>query len=447
MLFVHIFAQFLIKTFINMKYKLLAVVALVCAAGYASGEVWTYTDCVDYARNHNISLLKTRLDERTADYNLEEAEAQWQPTLDFATSHGYSNYPWGNGAKNSYNSSYGLNAGWTVWNGGLRENTIKRDRVNAEISRLNTGDVLRTLQTDLLQVYINILYARESVGIYEEAARLSAAQADRARQLMEAGKVSRVDYAQLKSQAEQDNYAMVNARATYDTRRMELKKLLELGLDAEVEPADVVWTAEQVLAALPPMDESYTLALSTDLQLKGLDLEKDGAALDVAIAKAGNKPKISLTAGVGTGYSAPGISFGTAMKQSFGESVGLTLSVPIFDNKKTRAAVARAEVQRLNSQLDINQRHTDLAQLVENWYIDTRSAQARYTAAVEQLKAADLSNTLTNEKFELGYVDPIELMTAHNSLVEARHTVLQAKYMAMLGQKMIEFYRTATVTL
>ncbi len=433
-----------------MKFRLLIFAILpaaFCSAEIKGGPTWSYRDCVDYAREHNITLQKSRLSEQTAAYDLEEAKAQWQPTLDFATSHGFSNYPWGENYKNSYSSSYGLNAGWTVYNGGQRENTIKRNRLQTEIAALNTGDVMRTLETDLLQVYINILYARESIGIYEEAVSLSEAQADRARQLMEAGRISRVDYAQLQSQLEQDRYSLVNARGLYDTRRMELKKLLELGIDSDIELENVEWTAAQILAELPPIDESYRLALNTDLRLQGLELEKEGSKLDLAIASVGLKPKISLNGGIGTAYNTPGPAFGTSIKHSFNEAIGLTLSVPILDNKKTRMAEARSKVQMLDTQLDIDQRHTELAQSVENWYIDTRSAQSRYTAAGEQLKSAELTNELTNEQFSLGLVNPVELMTAHNDLVEARHTLLQTKYMALLGRKMIEFYRTATVTL
>ena len=431
------------------RLSILLISSMVLAASEtgAAATTWSYKDCVDYARDNNISLQKSRLSEQTAAYDLEEAKAQWQPTLDFATSQGFSNYPWGENNKNSYNSSYGLNAGWTVYNGGQRENTIKRNSLLAEIAALNTGDVMRTLETDLLQVYINILYARESIGIYEEALKLSEAQADRARQLMEAGRLSRVDYAQLQSQAEQDRYALVNARGVYETRRMELKKLLELGIDSEIELKDVELTAEQVLASLPPMDESYRMALNTDLRLRGLELEKDGSALDVAIASASSKPKITLNGGIGTAYGAPGEGFGTSIKHNFNEAIGLTLSVPIFDNKKSRMAVARAKVQQIDAQLDIDQRYTELAQLVENWYIDTRSAQSRYTAAVQQLESAELTNELTNEQLKLGLVNTIDLMTAHKDLVEARHTLLQTKYMALLGQKMIEFYRNATVSL
>lgn len=429
-----------------MKTYALPAILMICSAT-AQADTWTYSDCVDYARQHNISLQKSRLNEQTSEYNLEEARAQWQPTLDFATTHGLTNYPWGKSNHNSYNSTYGLNAGWTVWNGGQRENTIKQSKLRTEIDRLNTGDILRTLETDLLQVYINILYARESIGIYQEAAKVSQAQAERARQLMEAGKMSRVDYAQLNSQYEQDKYALVNAQTTYDTRLMELKKLLELGIDTEITIADIEWNAANALEPLPPMTESYTLALDTDLRIRGLEIEQSAAELDVAIAKAGRLPRISLSAGVGTGYYAPGGSFGTSLKQSWNKSIGLTLSLPIFDNKKTKTAVSRAKVAQLNASLDIDQRRTELAQIVENWYIDTRSAQARFTAAESQLESARLSDELTNERFSLGYINIIELMTAHNSYIEARHSLLQAKYMAMLGRKMIEFYRTASVSL
>lgn len=415
---------------------------------YTHAETWTYSECVDYAREHNISIQKSRLAELTSDYNLEESQGAWLPTLDFATTHGYTNTPWADNGKNAYNSSYGLNGAWTVWNGGIRENNIKRDKLSLEIARLSTGNLLRTIETDLLQVYINILYARESIDIYASATELSKAQADRARQLMEAGKMSRVDYAQLNSQYEQDKYNLVNAQGLYDTRRMELKQLLELGIERDITLAAVDWTPDQVNASLPPIEESYRLACLTDLNIKGLKLEKDASEIDIDIAKAGRSPKLTLSAGVGTGYNAPsGSSFGSTLKQRWSEQIGLTLSVPILDAKKTKTAVARARIQQADAQLDIDKRETELAQLVENWYIDTRSAQARYKAAAQQLQSATLTDELTNERFTLGYIDPIELLTSHNALIEARHTVLQAKYMAILGQKMIEYYRTATVTL
>lgn len=438
--------------FIRMKISILtatlaAAFALTAGAQSPDNEVWSYAECVAYARDHNITLQKMRLSEQTTELSLEEAKAQWQPSLDFSTSHSFANAPWGVGDKNSYNGQIGLNAGWTVWNGGEREKTIERNKLNTEISRLDTEDALRSIETELLQVYLNILYAREAITIQEEAAKLSGAQADRMRQLMEAGRASKVDYAQLKAQYEQDLYNVVNAQGTYDMRRMELKKLLELGIENNVELEQVEVTAEQILAELPPMDESYRLAVATDIKLRGLKLEEEGAGLDIDIARASRLPNIALNAGVGTGYYAPGGPFGDQVKHSFGENIGLTLSLPIFDQKRTQTAVAKAKVQQLDARLDSELRYTELAQAVENWYIDTRSSQSRFRAAEQQLASAEATDELTNEQFNLGLVNPVELMNSHNNVVDARKALLQAKYMALLGRKMIEYYRTSTVSL
>lgn len=428
-----------------MRKIVITLIALGSLSGMMQAREWTFNDCVEWAREHNISLRQAVLNEQLSETDESESKGAWQPSLDFSTTHGYSNAPWGNGNKNSYTSDYGFNARWTVWNGGIRENTIKKSELQTAISRLSTVDKFRSIEVDMLAVYINLLYAKESISIYEEAEALSLAQAERARQLMESGRLSRVDYSQLESQHEQDRYALVNAIATYDNRRMELKKLLELGINDSIEVKTLEWTSEEVLASVPPMDESYAMAKAIDVPLQIDELEMKEAELDVKVAKGGRMPTVSLSAGVGTGYFAPGDAFSQQIERSVSESLGLSLSIPIFDNRKTKSAIARANIQRLNSALDRESRETELAQLIESWYVDLRSAQARYVAGEQQVNSTELSNELVNEQFNLGLVNTIELMTAHSNLLEARHSLLQAKYMAILGQKMIEYYRTSNI--
>lgn len=433
-----------------MKRYLLSTSALILStASMFAQQQWTYQDCVDYARQHNISLKQSRLSEETSQYSLEASRTQWAPSLNFATSHGFSNTPFKEqGDKNSYNSSYGLNASWTVWNGGERENTIKRDELQTQIGTLATDDIMRSLETEILSLYISILYAREAIDINKEAASVSEAQAERARQLMEAGRLSRVDYTQLQAQYEQDKYAVVNAEGSYDSQRMQLKKLLELGISQEITLVNIDWSDEQVLAAIPPIEESYRLALATDSRLKADELDIESATLDVKIAKAGYYPEIALNAGVGTSYMAPGNgSFGEQMKWGLSESVGLTLSIPISDNRRTKTAVAKANVQRLNAELEMESRRNDIAQTIEGLYIDLKAAQARYISGLEQVNSTALSAELVGEQFNLGLVNTVELLTAHNAALQAQRELLQAKYMAMLDHKLIEFYRTASVTM
>lgn len=430
----------------NRNRNTILTLVILGAVSTANAETWTYGDCMEYARSHNITLQKSRLSETTAGIDLEESKAAWQPSLDFGITQGFNTLPLASGDKAGYTSNYGLNAGWTVWNGGARENTIKRNGLNVRMAKLATESQFRTLETDLLQVYLNILYAGESISICQDAVALSHEQAERSRQLMEAGRASRVDYAQLKSQYEQDKYALVNAQSTYQSRILELKKLLELGIDSEIDPCRLNYNDSILLASLPDMDESYRLAIEQDPQLQRLGLAKEATEYDVKIAKARKQPQISLSGNVGTGYNSPG-AFRSGLKNSLGANIGLSFNLPIADNKKTKSAIARARQQQLDADLDIDQRANDLSQEVENWYITTRTSQSRYRAALQQLDAARQSNELTNAQFELGLVNPVELMTAHNTLLESQFTLLQAKYMTLMGLKMIEYYRTSGITL
>ena len=410
-------------------------------------DTWTFARCLDYARANNISLLQSQLTGDIAALSLEESKAKWQPTLDFSTRHSIGNTPWGDGDKTTANGTAGFNASWTAWDGGARSAQIKRDRIDTKIASLNTDDVMRSLETDMLRAYLNILYCKESISIYQEAVKLSDAQAERCRQLMEAGRVSRVDYAQLQAQAEQQHYNLANAIGTYDTRRMELKRLLELSIDADMTLAPIEFSERHITDSLPPIMESYELALATDTRLQALKLERDAASLDIDIAKAQGRPNIGLTAGVGSNYFYPGDGLGTQLKQSFNEQIGVSLSIPIFDGKKTKTAVAKAKVQQINAALDEEARRTDIAQNVESAYIDFRAAQSNFSAAKKQVESAELSAELVNEQFNLGLVNTVELLTAQNTLVEARHSLLQARFMALLDRKLIEFYRTASITL
>lgn len=415
----------------------------------AMGEtrIWSYGDCVEYARTHNTSLQQALLNRQSTEQSLEAAKAQWEPTLDFATSHSYSNAPWGNAQKNTLGGNFNLSAAWSIYDGGVRSNTIKLNETQQKIDDLTLTDIMRDIKTQILASYLNILYSEESVGIYTNALELSMAQTDRAYQLMEAGKLSRVDYAQIEAQREQDRYNLTSSVSQLATRKLELKKILQLGIADSLDVAQIDLKSLGLMSPLPPLDETCALAFAQDPQLQSLALQTDQADLNIRIAKAGRYPRIGLTAGVGTSYFVPGGGLGTQLRNAFGEQVGVSLALPIFDQRKTKTAVAKANINKLGVDVSIEERELALEQSVESWYLNANESRSKYQAAQSQEKSADLSNQLINEKFMLGLVNPVELLTAHNNLLDAQHSTLQAKYMTILALKMIEFYRTSEITL
>lgn len=436
--------------------KFFRIIPTCCALGCSmalmaqtsSATLWSYADCVNYAREHNIELQQSVLSGESTAYSLESAKGQWQPSLDFSTTQGYSNQPWAKGTKNAYTSNYGLNASWTVWDGGSRSASIKRASTEVERSQYATDNIRRNIETEILSLYINILYSTEAIELNRSAAAVSKAQAERAAQMEATGRTSKVDLAQLQAQAEQDAYSVVSSEASRASQIQQLKKLLELRYDNDIDIQTVQFSDDEVTAPLPDIAESYSMAVATDAQLKYNQLSTEVADQDIAIAKSSRYPQIALSAGVGTGYYTTNSGgWGEQMKQAFNENVGVSVTVPIFDRKKTSTAVAQARISKLNSQLDIEARETEISQTLEGWYTDMQSAQTRFKAAGQQVEAAELSNDLITKRFELGYVEVTEMLQGHNTLTAARHEQLQAKYMAVLARKMVEYLRTQQVTL
>ncbi len=427
-----------------------SILLLGMSATIHAQEIWSYSDCVEWARVNNISLKQSQLASETAAAALESARAQWEPSLEAGTSQGFSNTPMAEAGmkKNAYTSSYALNGSWTLWDGGKRNADINRAKTDLERTRHATDDLFRDIRTEILSYYLNILYAREAVDINRQLAEVSASQAERSRQMMESGRISIVDYQQLEAQAERDRYNTVSAEADLASRKLQLRNLLELGIERGIDVASLDFPLTMITDSLPPLSESYELALATDSRLKYDELSVRMADDDISAARAGNSPQIGVNAGIGTGYYSTGSQgWGEQMKRSFNENVGLTLTIPILDHKKTKTAITQAKIAKLNSEYDVQARRQDIANTLEGWYIDMYSARSRYEAAVENEKAAALSDAYVAERFAVGYVESTELLQSHQALAAARHEVLQAKYMAVLARKMVEFLRTGNITL
>ena len=99
-----------------------------------------------------------------------------------------------------------------------------------------------------------------------------------------------------------------------------------------------------------------------------------------------------------------------------------------------------------NSRLTWQDLQKTLLREVESAYLDAVSAQSQYRAATEKERYARQSFELTQEQFNLGVKNTVELITAQNEWSSARQEVLQAKYMALLNIELLNIYQGRNTT-
>lgn len=422
---------------------------------------WTLRNCIDYALEHNITIRRNRINVESTQEDVKTAKADFLPSLSGNISQRIVNRP--NSAsstiisgdnittsesKTSYNGSYGIDANWTVYNGSKRVNTLKQQQLNSRVAELTVDESENSIEENITQLYVQILYSAEAVKVNESTLEVSRKEFERGQELFNAGSIASSDLAQLEAQVSNDNYQLVTSQTTLQNYKLQLKQLLELDGDFEMDLFLPPLDDSSVLIPLPTKDDVYQTALNLRPEIESSKLNIEASDMNIKIARAGYIPSLSLSAGIGTtNANGNDFSFSEQVKQNWNNSIGLTLSIPIFDKRQTKSAVNKAKLQRQTSELDLMDNQKTLYKTIESLWLSANSAQQQYVAATQKLKSTQASYALVSEQFNLGMKNTVELLTEKNNLLSAQQETLQAKYTAILNAGLLRFYQGEQIDL
>lgn len=421
---------------------------------------WSLKDCIDYALANNIQLQKAKVQQLSALEGIKQSQSALLPSLSLSTSQNVSYNPWpeqgsamiaGNKVqadvkKVYYNGSYSLSGNWTVWNGGQNTNTVKLNKLAAEQARLDSAVTANNVLEQIAQLYVQILYSDEAISVTKESLKVSQTNEERGKTMVSVGKMSKADLAQLTAQRANDEYSIVEAESNLRNYKRQLKQLLQIADNDEFDVAIPSTTDEMALKEVPAMNDVYTAALAQRPEIQNAKLGIESSDLSVKIAKAGKMPTVSLNAGLSTSTTSMSQNgWGNQMKNNFTVGGGVSVSIPLFDNRKTKTSVNKAMLQKESYLLDLQDKQTTLYSTVENYWLQAVTNQNKFKAARVSTESAQASYELLSEQFNQGLKNIVELMTGKTNLLQAQQNELQSKYLAILNLNMLDFYRTGEI--
>lgn len=421
---------------------------------------WSLKDCIDYALANNIQLQKAKLQEYSALEDVKQSQSALLPSLSLSTSQNVSYNPWpeqgsamiaGNKVQASvdkvyYNGSYSLSGNWTVWDGNKKQNTVKLNKLTAQQAQLDSATTANNILEQIAQLYVQILYSNEAISVTKESLKTSQTNEERGKTMVSVGKMSKADLAQLTAQRAQDEYSIVEAESNLRNYKRQLKQLLQIADNEEFDVTIPSTTDEMALKEVPALNDVYTASLEQRPEIKNAKLGIESSDLSVKIAKAGKMPSIGLNAGLSTNTSSmSNNAWGTQLKNNLTFGGGVTISIPLFDNRQTKTAVNKAMIQKQRYLLDLQDKQTTLYSTVENYWLQAVTNQNKFKAAQVSTESAQASYELLSEQFKQGLKNIVELMTGKNNLLQAQQNELQSKYLAILNLNMLEFYKTGEI--
>ncbi|MFA7182643.1 MAG: TolC family protein, partial [Bacteroidales bacterium] len=172
------------------------------------------------------------------------------------------------------------------------------------------------------------------------------------------------------------------------------------------------------------------------------------------IAKGAYYPSLRLGAGYSNSYyynyslaSGTGnASLADQWAQNGAESVGLSLSIPIFNRMTTRNRVRSAQLNIKNQELLLDQAKQDLYKEVQQAYYNATAAHDKYLSSETAVEAAQLAFNFEKQKYNAGRSNTYAFNQVRLRLASALSESAQAKYNFLFRTRILAFYNGATLT-
>ncbi len=436
--------------FLKISSLVLIILIILGLPVAAQQKLYTLEDCINYALENSTSMGRATNEVKSNESWLEQKMAARTPNLLMSGSQTLSSgskYAETSSANdwdrdNTSHLNLSLNSSLTLYNGAKLKNAIIQGQTNLEAAESDIQTQKELISLDVLSAYITVMFAKEQLKNDEAVLEATTKQFEQASVRKEAGVLSPSDYLNIKSQYASDKASLVTTQSNLRLSLVNLMQLINMPVNSTFDIAEPNIDGLLMNEGETDAAKVYEIALELQPGIKTAELDLQSAELDIQLAKADALPLVSLNAGLSTLYSnaLSNVNFTEQMSHQFTPSIGLSLSVPIYQRKQVKNNVKQAEIASDNVRYNFIDIKNDLRKAIEQACTDAQSANSAYLSSIEQLEAQQESYRVSEEMFAQGMVNSVDYLTSKNNLTSSEIDLIRAKYTVVLQNKIVEYY-------
>ena len=420
------------------KINLLVIFIFVTAVGF-SQKKWTLMECVQYAMENNLSVKQSALQSDLAGITYQESKLSQIPNLNLTNSDGLSYGKSKNPStgilenQNYFSVNLNLQTSVQIFNWFSKKNTILANQWSVMAANAATDKLKNDLALTVANSYLQILLAREQEQIAAVQVQQSRTQLDLVNKQVNAGAMAEFNATELESQLANDTANLITAAGNVTQAKYVLKAYLNI--DA-ADSFDIDEPAMDQIPVMPIGDlqpgDVYASALANQPQQRMNEYNLKAAEKNSLAAKGMLYPTISAFGSLGssygyfrtpqftqvfTGYAPSGLiitdnsgnvvdvqkpvykngvrngyitsdPFGTQFNNNFGQSIGLNISIPIFNGWQAKGNYKRTQINIKNLEYQQDLDNKTLKQNIYQAYNAAYVALAKLTSSEKAMQAA-----------------------------------------------------------
>lgn len=476
-----------------MRVLLFWVMSLTTGLAFGQGSYWDLKRCVEFGMNNNISVRQAKIQADLAEINYQQSGLQRIPSLSYGLTHGFSFGRTLDRTTNVFTSrsamfqQMSISSNVLLYNFNSLKNTEEANKFSMEADKAAVDKARNDIGLNIAQLYLRALLSYEQIEISKVVLEQTKAQYLNTRKLVDAGSLPELNAAELEATVARDSATVVQAISQAELDKLALKALLNLPADQDFElviPQVDKIPVDDLLSIYP--EDVYQLALSSQPQIRLNDLRRSASEKNLLAAKGQMKPTISAFGQLASNFNqfllkpsgvsvngenltgsyikqgvtqipvyAPNVEvkfadrkfgeywegYSQQLRDQFGQGVGVSINVPIFNGSQARSSVKRAMLDVKRSDLNIERDKLQLKQDVYTAYYSASGAFQTFVAREKAMTTAQRSFDLASRRFELGVMQTIEWLTNQNNLTRAKIDKALAQYEYIFRMKVLEFYK------
>ena len=420
----------------------------------------TLEDCIQKAIENNIDIKIAKNNELASKANRVQAIMNILPSVNASI-----DYNWTIGnffdqtaarqvTATTESSFPGLGARVNVFNG-MSNHYLMNQRSNEYLAaQENTRNTELNIRANVLAFYLNVIRGRENIRISEERVSLLQAQLDRAKKRESVGVGNLEAVYNFQSQLANERLTLQDLINTFERNKLILLQSMRLDPTAhdylikELEIEDAT-----LLMEIDPFGQVLNESIENNPQFLQANYNLEASRAQLKVASADRYPSISANAGVGSSYSSNGArnpesgivetdaDYPTQMGYNFGQTAGVTLNIPLFNNFRVNNNIQNARVRMANAELSVEQAEQTVTNVIQQVYLDYVSAQATYKSALENLEALQQTFEFMKKRYETGNTDFYTYLESLNNKNRAEIQLINARYNIALRKEVLDAYR------
>lgn len=443
-----------------MKYLFVLAIFILSSVASDAQKQWTLEECINYAIDNNINLKQRDIQRQSDEVSLNTSVNSRLPNLQAGVNQ---NFGFGRSTdregktvdRNSSNLGLNLSTSVPVFTGFRITNDIASKRYTLEASTQDLEQAKNDISITIAQYFLQILMNKELVRVAQEQADLSSRQVTKTEELVNSGRASIADLYQAKSVLANDEASVTSAKTNLQLALIELAQMLELTevKDFDVQ-APILDAFEFDSYTLQHVDDVFRNALQSRPALRAAQFRLESAKRNVKVAQAGYYPTLNFNASVSDGYyytynQPDGFnqSFSDQLKNNLQESLGLSLSIPIFSRFAVRNSVRSAKLAVTNQNLVIESERKRLLKEIQQAYYNSVASRDNFIASEKATEASEIALQFAEEKYSAGRGTVYEFNDSKNRLIQSLSKKTQTKYEYIFRSKILDFYNGIPITL